>query len=50
MGGAAGVVWPQVQLEYQGEGMALIPLCENMPLGSSSKPGDVVTASHAMEK
>ena len=47
MGGAActaGVLYAAARLGLRANLRAFIPLCENMPGGRATKPGDVVTA------
>ena len=47
MGGgacAAGAVYAAARLGLTANLRAFIPLCENMPGGRATKPGDVVTA------
>lgn len=51
MGGAACVAGATIgaaQLNLPINLITLIPLCENMPSGSSTKPGDVVTAMNGI--
>jgi aminopeptidase len=51
MGGAAvviGTMWAISQMELPINIIAAIPLTENMPSGSATKPGDVVFASNGL--
>jgi len=49
MGGAAAVVstmWALASLQINTRAICLTPLCENMPSGTATKPGDVLRAKN----
>jgi aminopeptidase len=49
MGGAAAVVstmWALASLQIKTKAICLTPLCENMPSGTATKPGDVLRAKN----